>query len=194
MGRTGIYHEQPCESATSGDDDEREDFFPTVWVFQDNPEQRCYSTYYFLRHNPQQVYCARPVLLRPDRTMGDVRYLQQIAGLVPWHFVCAERKKFLPMWLQTTGNRVPMRDPWGFDTGGQPKRPYEHLAMVALQFARRQVVLVTDTGTRTTALLRQAAIEQKKKLIEVRMSMFSPDEVEALRCLRFEPKWIEDEE
>jgi hypothetical protein len=192
-GRRRIYR-QLVERRNGNWEDERDEFHPIVWVFEDEPGRDYEPRTFFARLGPNHIYYNTPVLLRPDVCSESVRYLAGMTQLCPWWYTRNEPHHFclLPWWFESRGYKVPRQDPWSLPVSSTVTRPYEHLVLVALQFARQQVILVSDTGHRATAALRAAADTLKVGLIEIKLSHFSPDDVERFRRFEFRLQWVED--
>jgi hypothetical protein len=192
-GRRRIYC-QVVDRRKRSCEDERDEFHPIVWVFEDEPGRDYWPTTFFTRLGPHHIYYNGPVLLRTDRCTKHIRYLAALATLSPWWYMRNEPDHYclLPWWIETRGYKVPREDPWSWPVGSTVARPYEHLVLAALRCARQQVILVSDTGHRATDALRAAADALKISLIEIELSRFPPDAVKRFQCFEFRRRWVQD--
>lgn len=175
-------------------DDERNDFHPVVWVFEDDPNANYYCTGYIVRLGPENVYHPIPAVLDSDRCTDNIRYLVALVALCPWWYVryAPGHYTLLPWWLESRGYSVPRQDPWTLDVEVPTVRPYEHLIALAIQFARRQVIVVSDTGHRTTLALQAKARKHNVRVVEIKLNRFASAAVDQLRRFEFGSRWVED--
>jgi hypothetical protein len=178
---------------------ETDAFSPIVWIFEydDNRSQQYMQTTFLAQLSYRHVYYTMPVLTIPPRS-DKGHFLAAACVLSPWFYMSNDptRWRQLPSWLRVSGCRIPRQDAWTLPLDRTPanalRRPYEHLIRVAIEFARRRVIVASDTGNRVSPALADVAKAKGIEIIEVNLDRLPRIDVEALRDFRFAPRLVED--